>query len=243
MDMKQTMVHTVTAAELDVSGYMDPCELISKLTLAATLRNKEEGGSRGVLLEKLNAAWMFRRIKLSQHLPIGEGDELTGFASGRTDCGSFYALRGEFYKGGRLAAAMDMIMMPVLLRGRKRLGCADIEPFYSTKPLNEVPEFHRLPIVEPFEYTETKTITKDDCDDNASHFAFHNYARLVCKDTGYWEGPPKLISDMQIDYVRECVTGSVIRIGVQEKDGEFTVQGVHPKGSPCFNARCSYSEI
>lgn len=241
MDMKETMRYTVAAADLDSTGHMHPCSMIRQLVLAATLRNKEEGGSKGVLREKLSAAWMFRRVKLEQFLTISEGDELIGYASGRTDCGTEYALRGEFFKNGELAARLDVIMMPVVLKGRRRLSCADIEPFYTTKPTNEVSAFQRLPIVEPFDYSLEKTITKDDCDENAAHFAFHNYAELVCRITGYWDGEPRRIAVLQLDYVKECITGNTIKMGMMPKGAGYTVQGIHMSGKPCFNAYCEYA--
>lgn len=241
MDMKETLHYTVTEADLDSTGSMHPCCLIRQLTLAATLRNKAEGASKGVLREKLNAVWMFRRILLEQFLPIGLGDELTGFASGRTDCGNEYALRGEFFLNGSLAARMDIIMMPVLLKGRRRLSCADIEPLYTTAPRNELPAFPRLPTVEPFEYPTEKTITEADCDDNAAHFAFHNYAELVCRQTGYWDASPSIISRLQLDYIKECFTGSTIKIGLMSQGNGQVVQGIHPNGKHCFNAYCEYS--
>lgn len=243
MDMKETLRYTVSASDLDKTGYMSPCALIQQLVLASTFRNKAEGGSKGVLKQKLNAVWMFRRIKLEQYLPITEGDELVGFGSGRTDCTTEYIMRGEFTKNGELAARIDLVMMPVLLKGRRRLTCADIEPFYTTPALNEVPVFHRLPMAETFEYPIEKTITKDDCDKNAAHFAFHNYAELVCRETGYWEGEYRMLSKLQIDYVKECITGNTIKLGVAPKDAGYSVQGIHMDGKPCFNAYCEYKSL
>ena len=183
--------------------------------------------------------WLFRRIKLEQYLPFALGDELVGYASGRTNCETEYVLRGEFMKDGVLAARIDLVMMPVLLKGRNRLTCKDIEPLYTTSPLNEVPNFKRL-LTRDVEYTTEKTITKDDCDKNAAHFAFHNYAELVCRETGYWDGEYRMLSKLRIDYIKECVTGNTIKMGTIPRDGGFTVQGIHMDGKPCFNAYCEY---
>ena len=239
MDMKETLRYTVAEEDLDSTGYMSPCALIQQLVLAATLRNKEEGASKGNLKAKLNAVWMFRRIKLEQYLPFALGDELVGYASGRTNCETEYVLRGEFMKDGVLAARIDLVMMPVLLKGRNRLTCKDIEPLYTTSPLNEVPNFKRL-LTRDVEYTTEKTITKDDCDKNAAHFAFHNYAELVCRETGYWDGEYRMLSKLRIDYIKECVTGNTIKMGVIPRGEGFTVQGIHMDGKPCFNAYCEY---
>lgn len=242
MDMKETLRYTVAEADLDSTGYMSPCALIQQLVLAGTYRNKDEGAGKGVLKSKLGAVWMFRRIKLEQYLRISAGDELVGFASGRTNCGTEYVMRGEFMKDGALAARIDLVMMPVLLRGRRRLTCEDIEPFYTTSALNQVPEFKRLPTIESFEYPTEKTITKDDCDNNAAHFAFHNYAMLVCRETGYWEGEYRMLSKLQIDYIKECVTGNTIKMGAAPRGEGYAVQGIHMDGKPCFNAYCEYEK-
>ena len=239
--MKETLRYTVTEDALDSTGYMSPCTLIQQLVLAATYRNKEEGGGKGVLKSNLNAAWMFRRIKLEQYLPLELGDELVGFGSGRTDCETEYVLRGEFMKNGRLAARIDLAMMPVLLNERRRLTCQDIEPFYTTHPANVVPEFKRLLTVKPFEYPVEKTITAGDCDDNAAHFPFHRYAELVCRETGYYDGEYRMLSKLQIDFIKECVAGDSIKLGSAPRKAGYAVQGVHPGGKPCFNAYCEYT--
>lgn len=217
-----------------------PRLLIQQLVLAATYRNKDEGGGQGVLRSNLGAAWMFRRVKFEQFLPMVVGDELVGFGSGRTDCGTEYVLRGQFYKDGQLAASLDIVMMPVLLKERRKLGCADIEPFYSTKPVNEVPAFERLPMLAELEYKTQKHITAEDCDKNAAHYASHNYADLVCKETGYWDGEYRMIRKMQLDYVKECVTGDTIQLAKTSNGEGYTVQGIHMNGKPCFNAYCVY---
>lgn len=240
MNMKETMRYLVTAADVDMTGYMPPRPLIQQLVLAATYRNRDEGGGKTVLRANLGAAWMFRRLKFEQFQRISEGDELIGFGSGRTDCTTEYVLRGEFYKDGVLAARLDVAMMPVLLKERRKLVCADIEPFYSTKPLNEVPAFGRLPMLSDMEYGDGKTITESDCDENAAHFASHNYADLVCRETGYWEGEYRMISKMQMDYVKECVTGDTIKLAKTSNGNGYTVQGIHLNGKPCFNAYCEY---
>lgn len=240
MNMKETFRYTVTAADTDSRGYMTPRALIQQLVLAATFRNKEEGGGQGVLREKLGAAWMFRRVKLEQLLPLRAGDELVGYGSGRTDCTTEYILRGVFMRGSEEAARLDIAMMPVVLKARKKLTCKDIEPFYTTKALNEVAPFERLPIMENMEYSSEKTITRDDCDANAAHFASHNYADLVCREIGYFEGDYRMMAQLQIDYVKECLPGTTIKLGKLAANGGFTVQGIHLNGKPCFNARCEY---
>ena len=90
------------------------------------------------------------------------------------------------------------------------------------------------------EYGDDKIITEADCDENASHFASHNYADLVCRETGYWEGEYRMISKMQLDYVKECVTGDTIKMGKVANGSGYTVQGIHMNGKPCFNAYCEY---
>lgn len=240
MDMKETHHYVVTAADVDATGHMTPRALIQQLVLAATFRNKDEGGGKGVLRTNLGAAWMFRRVKLEQLKPIFEGDELVGFGSGRTDNTTEYILRGIFVRNGEEVARLDIAMMPVVLKERRKLTCADIEPFYTTKSLNEVPVFGRLPMSADLDYKTEKTISEADCDENAAHFASHNYADLVCRETGYWNGEYRMMKLLQMDYVKECVTGDTIKLGEEANGNGFTVQGIHLNGKPCFNAYCEY---
>ncbi len=240
MNMKETLRYNVSAHDVDATGYMPPRPLIQQLVLAATFRNKDEGAGKGVLRANFGAAWMFRRVKFEQLLRIEAGDELVGYGSGRTNCDTEYILRGEFWKNGEVAARLDIAMMPVVLKERRKLTCADIEPCYSTPALNEVPVFGRLPMLADMAYEVEKTITEADCDENAAHFASHNYADLVCRETGYWEGEYRMISKMQLDYVKECVTGDTIKLATASNGEGYTVQGNHMNGKPCFNAYCEY---
>ena len=49
-----------------------------------------------------------------------------------------------------------------------------------------------------------------------------------------------MISKMQLDYVKECVTGDTIKMGKVANGNGYTVQGIHMNGKPCFNAYCEY---
>ncbi len=242
MDMKETLRYLVLPEDMDESGTMPAWIIAQKVCLAGTLRNKAEGGGRERLLERFKATWMFRRIRFSQYAPIHAGDELVGFGSGRTPCGNEYALRGELYRDGVLVAAMDMMMMPVVLRGRRRLTCEDTEPLYRTPPLNEVPGFDRLPMLEDMNYDGSREITKEDCDQNAGHFAFYQYIILVEHARGFVSGGGPLFATLQIDYVKECLMGDTIKLGMVPNGAGFTVQGRHANGHPCFNAYFELAE-
>lgn len=238
MDMKETLRYVVRPEDVDASGTMPADAVAQQVCLAGTLRNKAEGGGRDRLLPRFKATWMFRRIRFSQFAPIHAGDELVGYGSGRTTCGNEYALRGELYQDGVLVAGMDMMMMPVVLRGRRRLTCEDIEPLYSTPPLNEVPAFGRLSMLEDMNYDGSREITKEDCDQNAGHFAFYQYVILVEHALGFQNGGAPLFKTLQVDYVKECLQGNVIKLGIVPNGEGFTVQGQHTDGRPCFNAYC-----
>jgi acyl-CoA thioesterase FadM len=241
MDMKPTTHVEVGAADVDERGYITPARLIQVIILAAMDRNRTEGGGKGPMRENFSAAWMFRRIRLEQLLPIREGDELEGFASGRTVLETEYVRRGELYVNGALAARCDLVMMPVQLKERAKLAPTEIERLYDCPPSNEVEAFPRLPMLQEFPYKNARTITEADCDDNAAHFASHNYAGLICAETGYWDGPYRKMKLLQIDYVKECVTGDRIKLGMLPQGGGFVVQGIHENGKPCFNAYCEYA--
>lgn len=242
MDMKATTQVEVTAADVDERGYLSPVRLTQMMILAAMDRNRTEGGGKGPLRENFGAAWMFRRIRLTQFLPIRAGDKLEGFGSGRTVLETEYVRRGELRLNGELAAQCDLVMMPVNLKERIKLSPAEIERLYDCPPSNEVQAFPRLPILPDFPYADARQITEADCDDNAAHFASHNYAGLVCKEIAYWNGTYRMLKLLQMDYVKECVTGDSIRIGMVPQGDGFVVQGVHENGKPCFNAYCEYDK-
>lgn len=238
--MKPTTRIEITAADVDKRGYITPARLTQLMILAAMDRNRTEGGGRGAMRENFGAAWMFRRVRLEQFLPIQAGTVLEGFGSGRTMLETEYVRRGEFRLSGELAARCDLVMMPVKLKERAKLMPPEVERLYNCPPSNEVDTFPRLPILPDVAYKEFRKITEADCDDNAAHFASHNYAGLVCAETGYWDGPYHMMKLLQMDYVKECVTGDSIKIGMLPQGDGFAVQGVHENGKPCFNAYCAY---
>lgn len=240
MDMKETTRIEVIPAEVDQTGHLPPRRLMQLLVLAGMDRNRVEGGSRTALRERFGAAWMLRRIRLRQILPIKAGEILQGYGSGRTMLEAEYVIRGEFRKNGELAARCDMVMMPVTLAQRVKLKPAEVECLYTTQPLNEVGDFPRLEMYPDFPYTTEKQITTSDCDENANHFASHNYADLVCRETGYWEGEYHMMKMLQIDYVKECKTDDFIKLGARPNGAGYSIQGIHANGKPCFNAYCEY---
>lgn len=240
MDMLETLHYTVTGDNCDTDGYFDICELIHQTAVAATTRNRLEGGSEQRLMEQLHAVWMIRRIKFEQFRHIRLGDELVGYSSSRSVCGRQYAQLGELYFEGRLAARIQLMIMPVQLRGRRRLSCQDTEPLFDVPPRNEAQSFERLPTIDGFPYTAERLFTEADCDANASHLSFYYYPELFRSLTGYWDGERPLISQMQIDYIRECLNGDRIRMGAIPQGQGFKVQALHKNGRPCFNAYCEY---
>lgn len=240
MDMQKTTLVEVTKSDLDQTGTMPPSRLTQLLVLAGMDRNRVEGGGQTALRAAFGAAWMFRRVLVRQDLPVREGDVLQGYASGRTVTTKTYAVRGEFRRDGALVANCDVVMIPVNLRRRLKLKPAEVETLYTTQPANEVSLYPRLEILEPFDYPTEKQITPADCDANANHFGSHNYADLICRETGYWDGAPRVMRALQIDYVKECMPGDRIRLGTAARDGGYIVQGIHADGRPCFNARFVY---
>ena len=101
-------------------------------------------------------------------------------------------------------------------------------------------DFDPLPTIEDFPYTEEKAFTQDDCDANG-HYSTFDYPELVCRLSGYYEGERPLIAHMQVDFVKECVNGSVIRMGAMPLEDGIKVQGQHiSTGKPAFNAYCQY---
>ena len=240
MDMLETLHYTITEADCDQQGYITVPELVKQLVVAATTRNRLEGGSKQVLMANLKAVWMFRRIIVRQYQHLHAGDELVGFASSRTVCGRHYTQQGELYRNGELVAQLNHVMMPVVLRGRRRLTCEDTEPFFNAPALNEAEDFDPLPTIEDFPYTEEKAFTLADCDANG-HYSTFDYPELVCRLSGYYEGERPLIAHMQVDFVKECVNGSVIRMGAMPQGDGIKVQGQHiSTGKPAFNAYCEY---
>ena len=241
MDMRETVRWRVGVGDVDRAGFIRPSALALKLASSGARRNREEGASKDRIWAELKAVWMFRRIRLCQLEHIRLGDELAGMGSGRTVYENEYALRGELYKNGRLAARADMIMMPVVLGSRKRLLCRDIEPFFNTRPLNEVSPPEPLPAEKGLIYDRRRYISMGDCDTQARHFAFHSYVGLVCRETGFGDLEHPLIPLLQIDYIKEIAPGGTLDLGVLAGAEGYFIAGKHLSGKLCFRASCRYT--
>ena len=240
MNMEGTFGYIVTPRAMDRDGHISPKILLQELALVSTCRNRNEGAMKIYLRRQLGAVWMFRRVDLRQFSPIQLGDRLEGFASSRTLNDTEYILRSTFVRDGEVVAQMDAAIMAVLVKERKKLPCSAVEPLFNVAPLEEVPVFPRLPMRSDVDYCHEKTITEKDCDENAQHFASHNYADLVCRESGYWDGEYHMLKRLQLDYVKECLVGDTIHLGCVASGEGFTVQGIHENGKPCFNAYIEY---
>lgn len=242
MNMQETIRYTVTPDDCDSQGFLDICRLADKAAAAASTRNRLEGAGRQVLMEKLHAVWMIRRIKLRQYRHAHVGDEIVGYGSGRTLCGNQYAQYGELYINGELLADTNVMIMPVVLKSRRRLRCKNIEPLFTTPALNEAPAFDILPTLEEVEYSHERSFTPDDCDNNAAHLSFFRYPALMRELLPIGKDEHPLIAKLQLDYIRECVDGSRIVMGCVPNGKGYTVQAKHKNGKPCFNAYVEFDK-
>lgn len=241
MELKCTSRAAVTAEDCDADGNILPRRILQHLILSQLHRNGMEGVSKPFMREQLGMAWMVRRLKFSQLEQVHVGDVVECYTCGRTKLEITYATYCECRVSGKVVALCYMTLMPVSLAARKKVPLDEIEPYFISPPENNTELFDRLPTYN-MKYPGRKTVTEAECDDNADHYASHNYADIVCAETGYWDKPGRMFKTLQIDYIREGLAGDTLKIGCTPRGAGFTVQGIHRKYVPCFNAYCEYYE-
>ena len=140
--------------------------------------------------------------------------------------------------GGELAAQAQLSFFAVEFYERRILRLSELAHLWN-EPAQPGKNMEKAAWRGPMEELGSCTVRMSDCDSN-QHLTSPKYLDFICDQTGFWAGETRMMTRLQIDYIKECMTGDHIRLGTIVRDGVYIVQGIHVDGRPCFNARFEY---
>lgn len=235
--------HEVMSFETDMYGYMPPSLLVRLCMYATELQSAVEGVGKQWLMDKLGAVWMLARFRCEQTVPIRGGDVLELESTPRSIHGASYIRRVQVLRRGEEVAACLLVWTMVHFEKRCIVRPAELEAIWGRDcPPVELPDVRRLRRPEELRECCRVPARRSDCDVNG-HLSSSNYADILCDAFGFWEGGPRLMRSLQIDFHAEFLPGSEITLLAGEAEGDTCVVGLHGDGSPGFAARFCAEEI
>lgn len=231
--------------ETDIFDNIKPRTMLRLAIDGVSRQSALEGAPFELLLEKKNAVWMLARLKYEQFLPVRGGSDIFVDITPRTIDGGIYYRVAEYHlPSGELAAQCLMASMAVDCSTRKILRAGDIDNLFSQPP-REAPDLPMKRI-----RVKKKTLSPigesyvrfGDCDLNG-HLSAAAYADIVCEAQGYWEGSPKLCTELHLDFNAECAPGSRLALIGYNEGESFFMRGILEDGRPSFTAEGKFCAV
>ena len=236
--------HEMMNFERDMYGYMPPSLLVRLCMYTTELQSTAEGVSNRWLLDTLGAVWMLARFRCEQTAPIRAGDVLELESTPRAIHGASYIRQVQARCRGREVASCSMVWTMVHLKKRCIVRPAELEALWDgAYPPVELPDLPRLRTPKDLPERCRTEARRSDCDVNG-HLSSSNYADILCDVFGFWEGGPRLMRALQIDFRAEFLPGQeIILYGAKDEKGVWDVCGRHGDGGLGFSAQFSSEEI
>ncbi|MEG2138143.1 MAG: thioesterase [Oscillospiraceae bacterium] len=236
---------SVDTRDMDPNNQCRPSALLGFLQETASVAAAELRVDRDQVLEKYNVFWMVARMWYRLDRPLRYGDEVTIETWHRgVRAASSYRDFDMFQNGKKVGEAVSLW---VLADGttHKLAPMTQIVEFEGTdggdrcKTLR-VPKL-RLPEVLTLE--ESRRLHYSDEDVNG-HVNNARYADFLC-DALHLEklGGNRFVSQLQLDYLAECLPGETLNLAVAEQDDRRYVQGTDEAGNHRFNGFLTLQEL
>jgi|GEM_PF-1190084 len=203
---------------------------------AITLQTDAEGLAPERIRGELGALWMLARARFYQYAPIRSERDLELRVSGRSIDRGTYARAIDFFDAGEKLARCELASVAVNISERRILRPRVVEDFWehSEPPENNVC-VPRLKLRAELPKIKDYTVSPRDCDYNR-HFNSSNYIDFVSELAGFYEGGPKILEYLQIDYNSEALPGQRLSLEGELNGATGSIKGVHEGGSVCFAA-------
>lgn len=201
---------------------------------------KRDGCDRSVIYPALGAVWMISRMRFYQYSQLKVGDVARFHTYPRVIENRRYIFYVEIFRGDELVIRFDTVFIPVNDKERKVMDLQLLEPLWKTPPRTAQSKYLvRLDMDCDFQPGGKQTVRYSDCDCN-HHLTSPGYLSLVCDELKFWEGEPKLMQFMQIDYASEVRPGTEISFETGERNGAKLLRGLKPDGKLAFSAMCIF---
>lgn len=224
--------YIVDSRDVDLFGTLRPSTMLANLQDAATVHGFLQGMGREVLVARYNAFWMMARLSFHLDRPIRFGETLNVCTYHRGSGGAMvyrdFDLTVDGQPVGECTTAWVVTTFDTrtMLRPKRipELVNAEYPSVTKSKTLGHLKPPGELQLLElrPVRYSET---------DINGHMNNTRYADVACDAIGYEKMKDRFLSDMQINYLKECFAGETLHVlGVPTEAGWF-IRGADDAGS------------
>ena len=229
------------ASAVDYFGYVSPNYMMREINEGVAASNYRDGVGFSHLYPTIGVTWMLGQcvLEFKKFVPCAEEVEIE--CGGHEHFGVTTVRRCVMYHNGEKAMHFTAKLLPVYFAARKVVPPYVLQPFWKSEasPCGENVFFLKLP--EQMQTVEEYHVRFRDCDSN-KHMTAFRYLDLILETVGYWNGNVHLPERIQIDYLKECLPGEVLKLQYAEQDGIHYCRGVKADGSVSFHASVRLSE-
>lgn len=236
--------YVVDSRDTDLFGMLRPSALLGDLQDLATLHAAAGGISRNVLVEKYNAFWMLARTWYHLDRPVYAGQTLHVRTSHRGAGGAVVYRDFDLSVDGQMVGEAVTAWVVATLDTRTMLRPAHIAELVAS-PVPDVTKKKNLGHIKTpadLKLMETRRVRYSDTDVNG-HMNNTRYADVACDAVAYENMTGQFVSDLRVNYVRECFAGQELQIfGAPQADGWF-VRGADEKGESHFDMTLGFAAV
>ncbi len=226
--------------EGDYFRALSPADILKKALDSVLEDIRRDGCDRDVMFPLLNAVWMISRMRFFQHKVIKIWDELVVRTFPRVIENGRYIMYVEMYVEDELVVEFDAAFMAVNAAQRKTMNIELLEPLWNVPPREAQSKYlMRMDMEADYRPGGRQMVRLSDCDGNR-HLTSPGYIDLICNELRFWQGDPRPMEFIQIDYASEVMPETEIRFETAEKDGMHLVRGYKEDGKLAFSAKCKY---
>lgn len=229
--------------DTDPSGNCRISSLLGYLQRAAMGAATQNGFGHRDLLERYQAVWMLARSWVRLNRPIRWDDIVTVRTWHRGGRGAMMYRDYDIYVGEELVGESVSGWVLAHVDSHKLCRLSDVAELHNTsgESLCKSKTLGRWKFPAPLEPTQQRQLYYSDCDING-HVNNTRYADFI-QDVLHQEGRTgTFVSQMQINYTRECRSGEILSLCLHEADNTALVVGMDEDGKSRFEGQVIFSE-
>lgn len=235
----------IDSRDVDGSGRCRPSALLGHLQEVATLAAEDGGFGRAAMLEEANAFWMVVRMWYSLRRPLRWRERLTIRTWHRGGKSAQCYRDFDLYAGEEHVGEAVSVWVLADLSNRRLRRLRSVRAIQGTDggPLCKEKLLSKLRMPKEMRQAERRLMRYSDTDING-HVNNTRYADFACDALGL-ESLPKsrFLSQMQLDYTRECRPGELLSLLAMEAPEGSYVKGVDEDGKTRFETAMIFGDV
>lgn len=238
--------YALTASDIDCHRRLRLSNLLEYLQNIATDHAEILGLGGDLMAQEYGAFWMMVRSHLSLRRPITYEDSAVTIHTWHRGVGKSATVFRDFdiYVGDELAGEAVASWVVVDIEARRILKPGTISALVETWRPEVVKDIVPAKVSAPegLEQAFRRVVRYSDTDING-HMNNTRYADIACDAIGYERVADRFVSELQMNYLRECFPGDELLVLTANADGDSFVRGVGDSGEPRFEVRLGFSAV